>query len=347
MRAVPYESDRPAAHVDRSLRRSLAALDQARQCSVLWFGEVMRRHLYREFGCSSIHQYATERLGFSRSRIRDFVHLARKLEDLPAKRAVADGELGYTKAREVVKVATPETQEPWLEAAKRPRRELVREVKRARQAARVDPAQGELMPAPAPVTKEVPVRYSLELTPEQEVRRAALVERLHKLGAAPADRAELLLEALAALVESHEAEGPRGPSGPVQIHVHDHGDRLTVATNSGERELGPADAARLRCDAVVCKPGQRAKPTIPPRVRREVLARDGHRCRAPGCGRTHFLEVHHRTPRARGGTNDAANLVTLCAACHRLHHEKGSLVREPASVWSVGGAGIIRECAAA
>ena len=40
----------------------------------------------------------------------------------------------------------------------------------------------------------------MDLTPEQEARRAALVERLHKLGRVPNDRAELMLEALAALV---------------------------------------------------------------------------------------------------------------------------------------------------
>lgn len=336
MSAVPYQPDRSAKHADRSLRRSLAALENAHKCAALWFGEVMKRHLYREFGCSSIYQYATERLGFSRSRTRDFVLLARKLEDLPeVKRAVADGDLGYTKARELMKVVTPQTQEPWLEAAKKPRRELVREVKRAKQAARVNPAQGELVPAPAPVAKEVPVRFSVEFTPEQEARRAALVERLHKLGGAPTDRAELLLEALAALVDSHAGAGPRGPLAPVQIHVHDHGDGMTVVTNGGEREVGPADAERLKCDAIVCKHGERAKATIPPRVRREVLARDGNRCRAPGCGRAHFLEIHHQTQRTQGGTNDPANLITLCAACHRLHHQRkgAGLVREDAPTY--------------
>ena len=276
------------------------------------------------------------------------VHLIRDA----VKRAVADGNLGYTKAREVVKVATPETQGLWLEAAKRPRRELEREVKRAKQAARVNPAQGELIPTPAPVAKEVPVRFQVELTPEQEARRAALVERLHKLGGAPTDRAELLLEALAALVESREAEGPRGPSAPVQIHVHDHGDRMTVATDHGEREIGHADAERLKCDAVICKHGERAKTTVPPRVRREVLARDGNRCQAPGCGRTHFLEIHHKAPRAQGGTNDPQNLITLCAACHRLYHQRqgAGLVRESEPAWEAvqSGSGARRKhCARA
>ncbi|MFN2371745.1 MAG: HNH endonuclease [Candidatus Krumholzibacteriia bacterium] len=70
--------------------------------------------------------------------------------------------------------------------------------------------------------------------------------------------------------------------------------------------------------------GHRNAATIAPRVRREVLARDRHRCQGPGCGRTRFLEVHHVVPRERGGTNASANLVTLCAACHRLWHERGA-----------------------
>ena len=330
MTAVPFAPGRPAAAADRSLRQSLAALDEARQCAVLWFAEIMRRELYRELGYASINQYATEALGFSRSRCGDFIQLARKLDRLPAVReAVASGRVGYTKAREIVKVATPATEGRWLEVAQGPRRELVAEVKRARRAARVDPGQGELLPSEAPVVspRELPVRLSVEFTPEQEARRAALVERLHRLGGVPADRAELLLEALAALVAEKESEGaPRGARPgrpPVQIHVHEHADgRMTVQTDAGEREIGRADAERIRCDAAVSRPGQRNTTTIPPKIRRAVLARDRHRCQAPGCGRTRFLEVHHVTPRRKGGTNRPENLTTLCGACHRLHHER-------------------------
>ena len=210
------------------------------------------------------------------------------------------------------------------------------------------PAQGELLLAAAPVAgpRELPVRFSVDLTPEQEARRAALVERLHKLGGVPADRAELMLEALAALVEVKEGEtaaavevadvvdgtgtgtdpvhraAKKTPRGvltcrpPVQIHVHENSatGRMIVQTDAGERELGRADTERMRCDAAVCEHGGRNTTTIAPRVRREVLARDRHRCRAPGCGRTRFLEVHHFVPRQRGGSNRSENLVTLCGS---------------------------------
>ncbi len=324
-------------------------MDEARQCAVLWFGEVMIRGLYRDMGCSSINQYAVQELGFSKSKAGDFIRLARQLENLPAVReAVASGELGYTKAREIVSVATPETQDTWLKAAKGTRKELVHEVKKAKHAAKVDPGQGELLPLSPPVVapRELPVRFVVDLTPEQEARRSALLERLHKLGGVPTDRAEFMLESMAALLETREMEiadetdittkpqkraherTPRGvPASrpPVQIHVHENAatGRMTVQTDAGERKLSKADADRIRCDAAVCEHGSRNTTTIPPRVRREVLARDQHRCQAPGCGRTRFLEVHHIVSRQQGGSNQAENLMTLCDSCHRLWHERG------------------------
>ena len=212
MTAISYVPDLPAARVHASLRQSLQALEMAQQCAVLWFAEIMLRHLYREFDCASINQYAMKELGFSKTRTGDFIRLARQLEKLPAVReAMSTGDLGYTKAREIVGVATPETQDDWLAAAKRPRKELIREVKRVKNAAKVDPGQGELLPAKPTVVapKELPVRFQIDLTPEQEARRAALVERLHKLGEVPTDRGEFLLEALAVWVESKE-KAPRG-----------------------------------------------------------------------------------------------------------------------------------------
>ena len=323
MSSISFVSGRPAVQVHSSLKRSLKALDHAQHCSVLWFADVQRRRLFRELGYSSIYQYASEALGFSKSRTRDFVSLASKLDELPkVKKAMAEGNLGYTKAREVVKVATPKTEDSWLKAAEAPRRELVKQVKRARQVAKVDAGQAELMPGEPTVVapEELPVRFQVDLTPEQEARRATLVEKLHKLGGTPTDRAELLLEALAALVDAQE-KGPRGPQheGP-PVHIHVHESNGTIEAEG--RPVGWADAERIRCDAVICRPSRRNESTIPPRIRREVLSRDRHRCTAPGCDRTRYLEVHHIVPRSQGGTNEPENLTTLCSSCHRLWHER-------------------------
>ena len=58
-----------------------------------------------------------------------------------------------------------------------------------------------------------------------------------------------------------------------------------------------------------------------PKLRMQVLTRDGRRCRI--CGRRPDdhedleLHVHHIRPWARGGVTDPINLLTLCSTCHK------------------------------
>lgn len=199
---------------------------------------------------------------------------------------------------------------------------------------------------------DIPTQVSMRLTSEQRARYQALWQ---KLGSAP--NAEDLLEALAALVAvrqdarpgraapapqggaarpgrpgtsgaASDSEAatcgnviPRGTAPPVQIHAHRCPDcgRMEAAG----RRLPAADAEMLACDAAIAAPGKRNHAAIRPQVRREVLARDRHACRTPGCLHTFFLHLHHVVPREHGGANTADNLVTLCTACHRLWHLHG------------------------
>ena len=56
-------------------------------------------------------------------------------------------------------------------------------------------------------------------------------------------------------------------------------------------------------------------------LRRAVLERDGGMCIFPGCGRTDYLEMHHRIHRADGGPTVIWNLETTCWTHHHLAHE--------------------------
>ena len=230
----------------------------------------------------------------------------------------------------------------WDEAARtRSREELAQRVRAVQaKAKRRKSAQLDLTPAePAleALAREVPVRVGLTFTPEQHARWEALWEKLRKVGGLPTERVEVLLDALDALAGTGDTatscgatdNAPNAPRGaarpPVQIHAH-------LCTECGRvevdgRAVSRADAERLQCDAAVAEPSGRNTTTIPPRTRREVMARDRHRCQAPGCGRRRFLEVHHVVARERGGSNKAANLVTLCSACHRLMHERAGVAR--------------------
>ncbi len=66
---------------------------------------------------------------------------------------------------------------------------------------------------------------------------------------------------------------------------------------------------------------------IPDDVRREVLRRDGYKCRS--CGWSHVewnpsdprhLELHHIIHHVKGGSNIEENLKTLCTVCHDNVH---------------------------
>lgn len=73
-------------------------------------------------------------------------------------------------------------------------------------------------------------------------------------------------------------------------------------------------------------------------VRSVVLARDGHVCRSCGeaCSRGE-ADVHHLIPRAAGGVDEAANLITLCDGCHAAHHPnlQGTLARRMIERWGL------------
>jgi 5-methylcytosine-specific restriction endonuclease McrA len=326
-----FAAGQPAATVDASLRQALNACDRAQECAVLWFAEVQRRGLYRQLGHASLQMYAVQALGFSDNRYLLFKRLADDLARLPILReAVTAGEVGWTKARQVARVATTETEAVWVEKARTTgRRELELAVKAA--TAR-RPAAPEAQLALTVATVSVPVAdppttISLRADGVQLARYEALVERVRKLGLAPdgADRLDLVLAGLEALVASAECGRSRDAAPATQIVVQQCPDcaAAAVVTSRGEKRLAPAQVETLACDAHVRRAGGPNRATIPPSVRAAVLARDRHHCTAPGCRSTQFLEVHHVTPRRLGGLNRAENLTTLCSRCHGFVHEHG------------------------
>lgn len=352
-----FKASQSPSVADSSLKSALVEIDDAKHRAVLWFADILKRGLYRKLGYSNMPQYATVELKFSKTRMGDFMRLARKLDELPAvRKSLANGDLGYTKVVEIIKVATPATQDSWVaEAAKTSRRELSKKVKRVKAKAQQRKAagnQGNLLgenKTEHRLATEAPVRVALEMTPEQFARFEALLEKVKKVGSVSggAGRVDTLLAGLEELAHGTSASvNQRGTTAstnstrrrvfppPFQVHVHRCPDCgiSTIQTSRGELVMGKTDAQRTRCDARVKKPGQPNKATIPPSRRHEVLRRDRLHCRAPGCGNTRFLEVHHLKPRVLGGNNELDNLVTLCSGCHRLFHE-GNFNLKEMTIW--------------
>ena len=71
---------------------------------------------------------------------------------------------------------------------------------------------------------------------------------------------------------------------------------------------------------------------ISPKVRKEVLERDGHRCII--CGANYGLQIAHYISRGRLGLGIPQNLATMCVSCHssmdngKYHKELQKCVRE-------------------
>lgn len=344
---VATTPERPlsAREIHDRLRAALAELQRAERNAVLWFSEIVRRKLYRDLGYASIHQYAELALGFKKSKTSQFLRLSECLKELPhLRRSMASGELSWTKAREVAKVATPRTETAWIQKAKQASsRVLEARVKETRRRAlktgSAARGQGELgvraagpgssspvSPSPEASAPAVPMDVHLRMSPEQYARYQALIEGIRKRGRRE-DHIELLLAALEQLAmgDSGAGEFTRVNSrSSYQVIVQQCPDCGSgrVATNRGDRKMAPRELRAILCDAHRRAPGKKNRAAVPERLRRAVLQRDRFRCRSAGCGGTSFLAVHHLVPRELGGANALGNLITLCSSCHRALHAR-------------------------
>ena len=117
------------------------------------------------------------------------------------------------------------------------------------------------------------------------------------------------------------------------------GGETGVSVLAGPR-IGPGALGEILCDARVDRVGisQNGKPldlgrrqrTIPRKLRRHVLHRDGG-CTVEGCPFSYRIQVHHVIPWAHGGRTDADNLITLC-----WYHHHVSVHREGLQIERVG-----------
>ena len=113
-------------------------------------------------------------------------------------------------------------------------------------------------------------------------------------------------------------------------------DGQLAATTNGEKgaeiacgpRIGPLTLEQILCEGQVeiLAAGQNGKPlavgptsrTIPPKLRRFILHRDGGACTADGCQSRYRLQPHHIRPRSQGGSHDPDNLTTLCWFHHHV-----------------------------
>ncbi len=147
-------------------------------------------------------------------------------------------------------------------------------------------------------------------------------------------------DALAELICTNTEAG--APAGAELIVLADYDqvhDAITNARLTDGTRLTEAEALALACDAKIL-PGifnkhtgepllGRAQRKIPPRLRKQLIARDGG---CIGCGAHHNIcQVHHIRHWKHGGETTLENTCLVCWRCHhvRIHQNGETVTRHP------------------
>jgi hypothetical protein len=330
--------------VDAVLRRNERRAARARLLAAEYLLDLAERRLFRQLGYSSVMHYGTHALGLSPRDVWDRLRVARALRELPAvAAALREGRLSWSKVREVIRVATPATEQDWITRAERL---SCRELEAA--VAAENPAE----PKPAEATRlacrfvdERTVRVTVELTPEQFALLDQAIGTIRKeLGTEDAaDAIELIARAYLARVGEERPElrqrvvvhrcrecrqewreTSKGRV-PAQASAREPTDVVEVDDPEEERELDRT--SHVGSSHV----GSRAAATpsmsryIPRSVVNKVRWRDEGRCQVPGCLNGRWSQLHHIRFFSRGGGHRTRNLLTLCTQHHHQLHD-GHLV---------------------
>ena len=309
---------RNAHELHAAMQSAVQCYREAEQNVVTLFAEINSRHAYRELGYAAINDYMEQAFGFSDSKTRQFLMLARAMESMPAlAEAVEKRELEWTKAVDVARAATPRSAAAWVGKAKHSSRaELRQEIQRAR-SARVQ-APSLLKPATSTLETMTDVRLRMDAVQFERYERA--LAQLRQRGQSDV---ESILRGLELQLANGRVCRQTASTAETVIVLHECESchAAHVKTTRGDKAVQPAQRTAAHCDAVIQTHGKRAR-TVKPSVRRQTLERDGYRCTR--CQAARGLQIHHLHERQFGGGHEPVNLRTLCRACHELVHELGS-----------------------
>jgi hypothetical protein len=356
-----------------------AVLEERRAIREIALGlSAMRRGRFqRQLGYADLAEYGEQCFGFKTGKTRQLARLGDRLPELPVlSRALDEGEIGWSKARYLAQVATRETDGEWVLAGlQHTCRELEEMVSRTR---RGDPPREPTEEIDAPRFVWASIRFEAQHY-EMLMRALTRIRRKLGDPDLSLGQLMLILSERE-LAGDHDRDfhgddaafGPHPPPegdvtttdaplvpGPAEgnlnswrasylivAHRCPECDRAWMETRTGKVELGREARSQIEEDAEVINGDDSAGPighmgrTIPPATRRAVLARDGCRCRVPGCRHDRYLALHHLKPFSEGGTHTTENLVTVCTTHHDLLHRDviRARIRGDGSLgWTRGG----------
>jgi len=313
--ALPEVGGFPA--VDRSaplagcdafaLDAHLLAAGVAVRCVEPRIGRLLRlladHRLYRLLGHASLERYVRARLGLGQRKAWALLKIERGACRAPGfAEAYAAGRLSWLQALTLLPVVDRQTEAAWLERAEavtlRRLRDEVNWVLERRDA--LGPDQ-PLAPPPLDASLSPDAWGLPETAPSPGLQIGA-----------PSPAQPQVTRNVTGVAGTCATRAPEVRdsevrfTGPVSV-VALFRDALDAYDRPGE----PRSAALERLLARVS-----ADWLAEPRHRDPVFARDGWRCTVPGCSGRRNLHDHHLQFRSRGGGNERANRVTVCAAHH-------------------------------
>ena len=310
--------DKVCLEIDQQLRdlaRRRGELD-ATEVVLLNAAEAAAVHL--SFDCMSMLEYLEDVVGYAPRTATERLRVAKQLRSLPGTTAaLGRGELAFSAARELSRVATGETEATWLAAAAgKSLREIEKLVTGHKRGALPTDPPGEdvrdrevrLVLSPASFVKWRELRKDLDAEISATLTDDDLVEVLDRRGrtdgSAPSTR----------------------PTHQIATTICERCDRGWQEGAGAVVEISACAIALARCDAehigsLHVEAPTRATSDITPNVRRIVQRRDHGVCATPWCRSKKFLDLHHVTPRAAGGSHAPSNIVSTCGWCHRRVHE--------------------------
>ncbi len=307
------------------LAKSQAALDYD---IGRWLLAASRLDVHTHFGRGSFGEYAIALFGSKLGSVSERLRVAREIEELPGiKSALCAGEINWSAARELTRVAEPETEGEWLEVA---RGRTCREV----ESLVAGLARGDL---PGARKRRDKLRHILRLEVTAETMatfREAVMKLQRETGEGLDDETALLMMARGALEGSKSGsksgskdEGKAGyqiaiTKCPECERGQQQGRGELIDIGSDILEMAECDAQHI--GDPTASQSERATQTIPPAIRRQVIRRDHGQCVVPGCRCATFIDLHHIRLRSENGDHDPDLIICLCGAHHRAGH-RGTL----------------------
>jgi len=338
-----------AEEADRRVAVAVRTGDIGARAVAFYLADLADSGGHQQLGFASIELYAETRYHIRPPTTRSYVATGRALRELPAiDLAFREGGLFWTQVRELVRVATPETEDEWIQWGQgRSARQIAAQVARRRKGERpTDPSRRRI--------SEVWFRPDGRMNAAQWAKWTAARRKLEAEIDRPVTDAEMF-EHAADLLLGSRPDGTVPGRTPVNdthykvLAIHDLRTGFTTIDIDGLPEpvdeetarkiIGHSDRPNLippaeddmddmddphENNGPEVPPAQRDIPT-PDKMRRQVLARDRYQCR--NCGSRVKPSGHHKKQRRFGGRTVPGNLMTACHGCHSLVHADLLVVR--------------------